>query len=187
MTQLILARHGATDWNLAGRYQGQADPPLNALGRQQAEALADVLAAAPLAAIYSSDLQRAHDTAQAVAARHGLAVRVEPRLREVNQGAWEGMLHADILAGYPEEWAARERDPLHARAPGGESVAEVAARVIAAADDIARRRPAGPVLVVSHGLALACLLCEARNLPLQDAREHIPDNAVPLPISWPAA
>jgi broad specificity phosphatase PhoE len=184
MTKFILVRHGVTDWNVAGRYQGHADPPLNTLGRRQAQALAEQLAGQPLKAIYSSDLQRALDTAQAVAARHGLTVTVEPRLPEVNQGEWEGMLHADILAGYPEEWAARETDPLHSRSPGGESVAEVAARTWAAADDIARAHPAGPVLVVSHGLALACLLCKAHCLPVLEARKHIPENATPLEITW---
>ena len=186
MTQLILLRHGVTDWNLTGRYQGQADPPLNAEGRRQAEALANQLAGLRLEAIYSSDLRRAYDTAQTVAARLRLAVTVEPRLREVNQGAWEGMVHADILAQYPQEWAARERDPLHSRPPGGESVVEVATRVWAAAADIAREHPAGLVLVVSHGLALACLLVKAWALPLAEARLHIPENATPIPIVWSA-
>ncbi len=184
MARFILARHGVTDWNLAGRYQGQADPPLNATGHQQAQALADKLAGEPLEAIYSSDLQRAFHTALPIAERLGLTVNVEPRLREVNQGEWEGMLHPDILARYPEEWAARQRDPLHSRSPGGESVHEVSARVWAAADDIARAHPAGPVLIVSHGLALACLLCKARGLPVAQARDHIPENATPIPVEW---
>jgi broad specificity phosphatase PhoE len=182
----ILARHGVTDWNLAGRYQGQADPPLNEAGRRQARALAEQLAGEPIRAIYSSDLQRAYDTAQAAAERLGLPVTVEPRLREVNQGEWEGMLHPDILARYPEAWAERERDPLHSRSPGGESVFEVSARVWSAAADIARAHPDGLVLIVSHGLALACLYCKAHGLPVEQARNHIPPNATPLRVNWPA-
>lgn len=185
MTALILARHGVTDWNLLGRYQGQADPPLNSAGRQQAATLAGQLAGTPLEAIYTSDLRRAYDTAQIVAARLGLPVSVDPRLREINQGAWEGLLHADVLAQYPREWAARVGDPLHSRPPGGESVTDVARRVWAAADDIARACRAGPVLIVSHGLALACLLVKAWSLPLAEARQHIPDNAAPISVAWP--
>jgi broad specificity phosphatase PhoE len=187
-TRLILVRHGQTDWNLAGRFQGQADPPLNAVGRQQAEALAESLAAGSVAAIYSSDLQRAFDTADIVARRLGLTVQVDPRLREVNQGLWEGMLLADILTRYPDEWAARERDPLRARppGPGGESIVDVAARTWPAADDIARAHAAGPVLIVSHGLSLATLLCRALDRPLVEARQHIPENAVPILIDWAA-
>jgi broad specificity phosphatase PhoE len=184
LTQFILVRHGATEWNETGRYQGQADPPLNEAGRRQAELLAEQLAGAPVQAVYSSDLRRACHTARAAAARLGLPVNVEPRLREVSQGAWEGMLHADILAQYPQEWAARQADPLHGRPPGGESVAEVAARALAAAGDIARAHPEGPVLIVSHGLTLAVLLCMARGLPLETARDHIPENATPIYIKW---
>ena len=186
MTRLILARHGVTEWNIAGRFQGQADPPLTAAGWQQAESLAEVLAASDIQAVYSSDLQRAYNTAQAVAKRLGLPVQVDRRLREVSQGVWEGMLHADILAQYAAEWAAREQDPLHNRPPGGESVAEVAARTWAAADEIARLHAAGPVLVVSHGLSLATLICRALGRPLAEARHHIPENAVPVPIDWTA-
>jgi alpha-ribazole phosphatase len=185
MTQLHLVRHGQTDWNVAGRYQGQTDLPLNAVGRAQAEALARQLTGAPFEAVYSSDLKRAQETAETLAANLGLRVQLDRRLREINQGEWEGQLVADIAAGYQAAWADRTGDPVNARAPGGESVAEVAARLAEAAGEIARAHPLGPVLIVSHGLALATLICQARGRPLSEAYQAIPGNGQPEVIAWP--
>jgi broad specificity phosphatase PhoE len=181
---LHLVRHGQTDWNLAGRFQGQADPPLNATGREQAQALAAALEAGRHGALYTSDLARARQTAAALAARTGLPVRLERRLRELHHGAWDGLLLAEIQAGWPAEWAERDRDPEGARPPGGETVGEVAGRVWAALDAIARRHPGADVLVVSHGLALATALCRARGLALAQAHNHIPPNAQVVEVSW---
>jgi broad specificity phosphatase PhoE len=185
MTHLWLIRHGQTDWNLEGRYQGQSDAPLNAAGRAQAERLARRLTGNSFAALYSSDLQRARETAEIIGAQIGLRTQCDKRLREINQGEWEGQLVTEIIVRYQRAWAAREIDPLGARAPGGESVAEVAARAAEAADAIARRHPGGIVLVVSHGLTLATLLCRARGRPLSEAYQAIPENAVPEAIGWP--
>lgn len=185
MTAWVLVRHGATDWNRDGRYQGQADPPLNEQGLAQADQLARQLASQPIEALYSSDLRRARDTAERIGRALGLPVRIDPRLREIHQGAWEGMLVDDIAARYPAEWQAIQDDPLHARAPGGESVAEVARRAMDCLEDLAARHPLGPVAIVSHGLTLACLLCQARGLPLVEARRHIPNNGEPIELVWP--
>lgn len=182
MTHWILIRHGATDWNRDGRYQGQADPPLNAQGRAQAEHLARTLAGRPIQAVFSSDLQRALRTAEALAASHALRVIIDKRLREINQGRWEGMLVDDIAASFPTEWGVIQQDPLRARAPGGESVDDVARRAMACVREIAARFPRGPVVIVSHGLTLACLLCSMHGFPLEQAREHIPPNGVPVEL-----
>lgn len=186
MTQLWLVRHGQTDWNRQGRYQGQADPPLNAAGLAQAEALAGQLAASGerFAAIYASDLQRARDTAEVIGAALGLPAKVDARLREINLGRWEGMLAVDIVRQYPAEWAQRERDPWNSPAPGGETPAAVAARVEAAANDIAQAHPAGTVLIVAHGFALATLLCRARGHPLVEVYSLVPPNAHPEVVVW---
>jgi broad specificity phosphatase PhoE len=186
VTRLILVRHGQTDWNVEGRYQGQADQPLNDIGRGQARALAELLLGTGIRAAYSSDLGRARETADIIAQRIGVGIEVDCRLREVNQGVWEGQLLSEITARYPREWSERDRDPLHSRPPGGESIAEVAARMSAAAADIAQRHLEGPVLVVSHGTALGTLICAARELPLAQARQHIPPNAAPFEVEWPA-
>jgi broad specificity phosphatase PhoE len=185
MTAWILVRHGATDWNRDGCYQGQADPPLNEEGRAQASRLAEALAARPIEAVYSSDLQRARHTAEVIARVHGLPVHLDQRLREVNQGAWEGMLVDDIAAGYPAEWRAILEDPLNARAPGGESAAEVAQRAMASLMEIARLHPRGPVTVVSHGLTLGCVLCSLQGLPLEWARQKVPPNGSAWEHLWP--
>jgi broad specificity phosphatase PhoE len=100
---LILIRRGQTDWNLAGRYQGQSDLPLNQHGREQALQIARSLDGTGLSAIYASDLARARDTAQILARAAGLKVQLDPWLREINQGEWEGMLFAEIQARYPQE------------------------------------------------------------------------------------
>ncbi len=184
MTALWLVRHGQTDWNVEGRWQGQADPPLNAAGRAQAEALAAQLNGTPFAALYASDLQRARLTAEILAQRLGLPVTLDVRLREISQGQWEGMTGPQVAERYPEEHAARLREPLHTRAPGGETSFEVAERAAAAARDIARAHPAGPVLVIGHGFSLATLICRARGLPLEQARQFIPENARVEVIEW---
>jgi alpha-ribazole phosphatase len=186
VTQLILARHGETDWNREGRYQGQADPPLNTVGQGQAHALAELLAALAIEAIYSSNLLRAVQTAEAVARRTGTKLELDPRLREISQGEWEGMLATDIAMRYPVEWAARQRDPVNARPPGGESVAEVAQRVWAATDDIARHHTDGPVVIISHALALATLLCRASGIPLAEAYHMAPANGSLRIVEWTA-
>jgi broad specificity phosphatase PhoE len=184
MTRLILLRHGETDWNREGRFQGQADPPLNTTGREQAKASIKKLAGWSFEAIYSSDLQRAVETAQIIARRHGLSVRQDRRLREINQGEWEGLLAEEIASQYPQAWAARQRDPVQTWPPGGETPAEVAVRVWAAADDIVRACPSGPVLIVSHAVALATLLVRARRLSLNQVYELAPENGRIEEIDW---
>ena len=190
MTRLWLVRHGQTDWNVAGRWQGQASsaPGLNETGRAQARAARDQLLDVPFSAIYSSDLLRARQTAALIAEPRGLAVTLEPRLREIHLGDWEGLLSAEILARYPHELEERQRDPLHARAPGGETVAGLALRVLAAAQEIAAHQPDAQVLIVAHGVALAVILCQAAGVPLAEVYQHIPDHARPVCIQQlPAA
>jgi alpha-ribazole phosphatase len=155
MTRLILIRHGQTDWNVEGRYQGQVDIPLNECGREQAAQIVRALSGVNLAAVYASDLGRAVETAQALAQAAGLQVRVDPRLREINQGRWEGRLFDEIRAEYPEELRRRRENPLAFKPPDGEVVGQVRERVLAAVADIVRRYPTQSVAIVSHGLALA--------------------------------
>lgn len=178
MTELHLIRHGQTDWNLQGRYQGQCDIALNRTGLEQARSLARQLAGQHFDALYSSDLQRASQTAQVLADALNLRVYLTADLREISMGAWEGRLVSDVSLDY-----AQDESPDN-RAPGGESVAQVAARMARAAGEICRAHPAGSVLIVSHGLALAALVCLARRIPLEQVYEHIPDNASPAVILW---
>ena len=184
MTRVWLARHGETDWTREGRFQGQADLPLNAIGLKQARRLAALLAEADLQALYCSDLQRALQTASIIGARLGLAPIQDCRLREMRLGEWEGMLKEQIIAVDPQLWERRELDPLHVKPPGGENLLELAERVWPAADQIARQYPGRQVLLVAHGVSLACLICRARSLPLERAFQMIPDNAHPDQVEW---
>jgi broad specificity phosphatase PhoE len=184
MTQLCLVRHGQTDWNRIGRYQGQSDVPLNTNGHAQAAVLATQLKEQVFTAIYASDLMRARETAEPIAKEVGLPVQIDIRLREIHQGEWEGQLVDDIKARYADLWAQRTGDPASVRPPGGETVGEVAARVHAALDDIARLHPTGAVLVVSHGLSIATAICRARGIPVGQAYTVIPDNIQLVWMEW---
>lgn len=186
MTELWLVRHGQTDWNLTGRWQGQAPdaPGLNEAGYAQALAVREQLNGRRFSGIYASDLLRARQTAELLAESLGMTVTFEPRLREINLGTWEGMLSSEIEARYPRELEERKRDPWHARAPEGESPGEVAERVLAAIEEISEEHRAGSVLVIAHGLSLAVIICHAEGIPLMQVYDHVPDNAAPRRVAW---
>ena len=184
MTQLWLVRHGQTDWNLEGRFQGSRDIALNLSGQEQARQIAAQLKGEQFDAIYSSPLVRALRTAETIAAVHGMPVQVDPLLVEVRLGAWEGMLEAEIHQQYPQLERERLCNPLHTPPPGGETAAEVAERMALAADEIARTHPGGTVLLVSHGMALSTLICLTEGISLNRVFEFIPENALPVIVSW---
>jgi 2,3-bisphosphoglycerate-dependent phosphoglycerate mutase len=184
MTEIWLVRHGQTDWNLEHRYQGQRDLPLNVTGIAQAQELANELDGQHFQSLYASDLSRARQTAEVLARKFHLPIQLDSRLRECNFGSWEGLVYQEVELHFPEEYEARRRDPLNSPPRGGESLAQVALRVAHAASDIARQHPSGKVLLVSHGLALATLVCLARDFPVSQARTYILENARPEVIQW---
>ena len=186
MTGFWLVRHGQTDWNLTGRWQGQSPnaPPLNGTGRAQVLALRSQLKSIPVSAIYSSDLLRSRETAEILAKQVGLGVTLEPRFREMNLGVWEGMCSDEIKACYPQELAERARNPLHTSAPQGESPVQVAARVTAAANEIGRMHRGESILIVAHGISLAILRCLSQRIPLEKIYEYVPANAKLSYIEW---
>ena len=158
---VLLARHGQTDDNLPPlRFQGFRDTPLNDTGRAQARELASQVAARPdpVKSLWSSDLSRAHETAQIVGARIGLEPRLDPRLREANRGEWEGHLFPDIKRSDPERFAEWMRAGPSWRFPGGESLQEQQDRVLAALADVASAGEL-PALVVCHGGSIRVVLC----------------------------
>ena len=164
--RLLLVRHGVTDWNRAKRAQGTADVDLNDEGRRQAAVVARELASFDLAAIYASDLKRALSTARPIAEAHGLEVVPEPRFREVDQGAWTGLTPEEISERWPELWRARR---FSSARPGGESPAQVRARMVAGIDGVLQAHPEGSVVVVSHGAAIRWLSAHALGLREADA------------------
>ncbi len=155
MTTILLARHGETEWNRSGRYQGWADPPLNDTGRAQARSLAEQLRATPFDAVYSSDLRRARETAEIVAAPHGVPVATDPGLREVNVGEWSGLTRAEVERRFPDG----ER-------PGGETREQHGARVLAAVERIARVHPGGRLLLVTHGGTMRAVRAHVSDEPI---------------------
>ena len=156
---IVLVRHGQTDDNLEPiRIQGFRDTPLNETGRRQAVDLAERLIGETFGSLWSSDLIRAHETAEIVGARLGLKPGLDPRLREGNRGEWEGRLWIEIERELPEAYAAWRRAGADFRFPGGESLGEQTERVEAALADI---RAGGqlPALVVCHGGSIRVALC----------------------------
>jgi len=113
-----------------------------------------------------------------------LPVIFDARLREINQGEWEGQLVDIIRARYENLWQKRSVDPASLRPPGGETVGELAERIQAALDDIVHLHPGLSVLIVSHGLALATALCKVRGIPIGQAYTVIPENAQPVWVEW---
>jgi broad specificity phosphatase PhoE len=186
MTEFWLVRHGQTDWNLEGRFQGGRDIALNLNGKDQASRIAKRLQEVQFEAIYSSPLLRARHTAERIAEmnENHPEIQLDDRLVEVDLGEWEGMLFEDIQRQNPSEFEMRKTDPLHARPPGGETALEVATRIAGAADEIANRHPQGRVLLVSHGLTMAAFICLAQDIPLENVYSMIPENAEPVVVEW---
>ena len=149
MTTILLARHGESDWNRAKRWQGHADRPLTDRGREQAHALADRLAETELDAIYSSDLQRARETAEIVARSQDLDVHLLPELREVDVGSWSGLTRAEAERRFPDAY---RRWAEGGEGWGdGESYEQLSERVLRAIRMIAADHPGERILVVAHG------------------------------------
>jgi broad specificity phosphatase PhoE len=174
VTLVLVARHGETDWNAERRFQGHADRPLTARGRAQAAALAERLAAVELAAVVASDLARALRTAEAVAARRGLPVRVERDLREVDVGSWTGRTAAQVREDEPDAYD-RWRDGLPGWS-GGETYDAMAARTVAAVLRVAADlgRDGRPLLLVGHGGTIRALEAAADREPLRSVRTRRP-------------
>lgn len=158
MTRIYLVRHGETAWNAEGRWQGTLDIPLGEVGHQQAQALAKHLKDRPIAAIYSSDLSRARDTAEPLSRAKGLEIQTDARLRELDFGVFQGLTHDEIRAKYPEEERELFVDYLDFVLPEGESRRTVQARVYEMWQEVVRRHPNSEVVVMSHGGPVRLLL-----------------------------
>ncbi|MCK6425083.1 MAG: histidine phosphatase family protein [Burkholderiaceae bacterium] len=170
MTRILAIRHGETAWNVDTRIQGQLDIGLNAVGHRQAERVARHLAEEGLAAVYSSDLQRAHDTARALVRQTAVPLRTDAGLRERRFGVFEGKTFAEIDAEHPElalRWKRREPD---FGAPGGETLAEFYTRCVGTAARLAEVHVGQTIALVTHGGVLDCLYRAATRIELNAPR-----------------
>lgn len=171
MTDLILIRHGETDWNRAHRFQGQIDVPLNERGRAQAERLAARLARERIDLVYASDLLRTRQTAQPACDRLAMPATPDAGLREQCFGILEGLTATEIIEKHPDEWSGWIRfDPDHAPS-GGECTRAFHARVLGAVTALADRHRGAQVAVVTHGGVLDMLWRTALERPLAGPRE----------------
>lgn len=185
-TRIIALRHGETDWNASARIQGQRDIALNAKGhwqaRRAAQALAD--AAEPVAAIYSSDLARAHETAQHIAAAMDMEVLTDARLRERGFGEYEGSTFAELEQQWPQETARWRARDAHWAPPGGETITALGERVRDATQALAMRHAGEQIVLVAHGGVLDMMYRIATRQPVDAERSWALANASINRLLW---
>jgi len=183
-TRIVAIRHGETAWNVDTRIQGHLDIPLNDTGLWQADQVARALADEPIAAIYTSDLQRAHATAQAVARATGAPLTTDTGLRERSFGHFQGRTFAEIEAELPEDahrW--RKRDP-HYAPEGGESLVTLQGRIERTVAQLAQRHLGEQVVMVAHGGVLDVLYRLATRQDIQAPRTWQLSNAAINRLLW---
>ena len=170
-THLLAIRHGETEWNSQGRFQGHLNSTLNAEGLAQARALGERLAKERVDLLLSSDLGRALQTASAIAMRTGHEILVEPRLRERSMGIFQGLTPDEVEARYPQDYARfRSRDPDYA-IPEGESARQFFERSVACFTELAGRHAGLTLAAVTHGGVLAMLYRHAKGVSLEAPRD----------------
>ncbi len=158
MTEIILVRHGETEWNVAEIFRGRIDIELNETGIKQAELLAEYLSDVRIEAIYSSPLKRALRTAEMIADYHQLEVKIAPGLTDLDFGQWQGLPHQEVKGKYEElytEWISR---PDRVKMPAGESLNDVSKRVIGVVDEVIAKYE-GTVILVSHRVVSKVIIC----------------------------
>ena len=158
MTEIILVRHGETEWNVTEVFRGRIDVELNETGMKQAELLAKHLSDLKLNAIYSSPLKRALKTAEMIASYHKLDVGVAPGLIDFDYGEWQGLPHQEVKDKYKELYAEWINNPHQAKMPAGESLSEVRKRAVGVVDSIIAKYE-GTVILVSHRVVNKVLVC----------------------------
>jgi broad specificity phosphatase PhoE len=169
--QILLVRHGATDWNLQGRCQGVTDLSLNEVGVRQAEQIAAALTGERIHGIYSSDLKRAQQTARFFSRHHQLPVVLETGIRELDHGELEGLTFTEIKKHYSQFMQKWRTEPAEIQVPGGERLADVAHRAWNGLTRIVERHAADDtVVVVSHNFPILTILCRITETPLNAYR-----------------
>lgn len=178
MGLFYFVRHGETAWNAEGRFSGSTDVPLSDVGRRQAHLLAERFRGMPVAALYTSPLRRALETARVVGEALGLTSMVDARLTELSYGKWEGHTFAEIPHADPAFYQEWERDPARLAPPGGETGVHLLERAMPFLAELAEDYPSGHVVVVCHKTVCRLLACQFLQLPLAEYRSRIlMDNA----------
>ena len=181
MTQIFLVRHGEVAGNVGDKptFVGWNDLPLNARGCEQAERVAEYLASEKVQAVYSSDLQRAKNTAEKIAAIHGLSVRIDADLREVNYGAWEGLGESELVREYSLQWQARQNDPWNVTAVEGESYQQMWHRFLPKWNALVENHVEETAVLVAHNGLIRMLLCFLLGAPFENfKRVHVSNGGV---------
>jgi len=158
MTEIILVRHGETEWNVAEVFRGQIDIDLNETGVKQATLLSEYLSTSAIEAVYSSPLKRAFKTAEIIAQRHKLKVNVDPDLIDFNFGKWQGLSHQEVKEKYRDLYATWITHPEQVRMPDGETLEDVSQRVIRVRNKIIENHR-GTVVIVGHRVVNKVIIC----------------------------
>jgi len=164
LTRLVLVRHGESEWNHSGRYQGQLDTNLSELGRSQAARLAARVENERLDGILSSPLRRAMETASMIAYWHSSCVQVEPGLIEMDHGKWSGLLASQVAAEYGEALSLWQTEPARVQMPDGESIADVGERVWPVVEGLLSNSSESTYLICSHDVPLRLIILRALGL-----------------------
>jgi len=160
MPKVILVRHGKTQWNAEGRYQGKMDIPLNEEGKEQARRVGEALKAFPVKAVYSSPLSRCRETAEEIAKHHGLEVKVKEGFKEIDHGQWEGMLAKEVEEKYPELLKLWREKPSQVKMPGGETLKDVYDRAVEAFNEVVSAySDEDLIVIVGHDATNKVLMC----------------------------
>jgi phosphoserine phosphatase len=177
--QMLLVRHGETDYNTADRLQGQRDIPLNPNGVRQAQTVAMQLASTIIDRAYVSPLTRARQTAAYLIGDRQISSHIVPNLQEIHHGDWEGRTNAELKADYPYEFDLWQNNPLACRKPNGETIEQLAQRAVQSWQEIVRQSTLAncqTVLVVTHKVTIQTILCHIHGLELEHFWDFPQDN-----------
>ena len=175
MKELLLIRHGQTDWNTQGRVQGGGD--LNNIGIAQSNLLATVLQNSQASTIYTSPSKRTHQTAVIIATALSLEVNTTPLLKDIDYGVWSGALLADLIKDDPDLFEQWEKDPSSVTFPEGESLLDLRTRISVFMDEITEKHSSDTVVVVTHESPIISMLAVALDIPDSSHRNFHADNA----------
>jgi len=177
MTQMVLVRHGETFWNSEGRIQGHFESSLNKTGLAQAQALAQRFKSQHFAALYSSDLSRAYETAGAISEKKGLPILVEPCLRERHLGIFQGVLKRELKRKFPDAFTSYKANDANYVIPEGESLKQLSERSIKCLEKLAQKHLGRRILVVTHGGVLRQLFLHTLGIPFDAAHRFFSLNS----------